>query len=108
METKLLEYSLSFLLELSFRKTIPANVVLRIYNLERYIKLIKLYFQHDTFDTIRNIVTSITLINTAFKYLSLNFSSFSDSKVNLVGALRRSFFEILNNFQKHREKQKKK
>ncbi|KAF0716399.1 Uncharacterized protein FWK35_00036182, partial [Aphis craccivora] len=29
-------------------------------------------------------------------------------KVNLVGALGRSFFEIPNSFQKHRKKQKKK
>ncbi|KAF0699214.1 Uncharacterized protein FWK35_00033888 [Aphis craccivora] len=36
-----------------------------------------------------------------------NFSSFSGSKVNLVGALGRSFFEIPNSFQKHREKPKK-
>ncbi|KAF0759445.1 Uncharacterized protein FWK35_00013315, partial [Aphis craccivora] len=34
--------------------------------------------------------------------------SFSDSKVNLVGALGRSFFEFPNSFQKHRENQKKK
>ncbi|KAF0761520.1 Uncharacterized protein FWK35_00010172 [Aphis craccivora] len=33
--------------------------------------------------------------------------SFSGSKVNLVGALGRSFFEIPNSFQKHREKLKK-
>ncbi|KAF0761784.1 hypothetical protein FWK35_00016278 [Aphis craccivora] len=32
----------------------------------------------------------------------------SGGKMNLVGALRRSFFEIPNNFQKHREKPKKK
>ncbi|KAF0763406.1 Uncharacterized protein FWK35_00014258, partial [Aphis craccivora] len=32
----------------------------------------------------------------------------SDSKMNLVGALGRSFFEILDSFQKHREKPKKK
>ncbi|KAF0768627.1 Uncharacterized protein FWK35_00024519 [Aphis craccivora] len=32
----------------------------------------------------------------------------SDGKMNLVGALGRSFFEIPNSFQKHREKQKKK
>ncbi|KAF0722449.1 Uncharacterized protein FWK35_00033715 [Aphis craccivora] len=32
----------------------------------------------------------------------------SDSKMNLVGALRRSFFEIPSSFQKHREKPKKK
>ncbi|KAF0687700.1 Uncharacterized protein FWK35_00037312 [Aphis craccivora] len=32
----------------------------------------------------------------------------SDSKMNLVGALGRSFFEFLNNFQKRREKPKKK
>ncbi|KAF0759092.1 Uncharacterized protein FWK35_00036656, partial [Aphis craccivora] len=37
-----------------------------------------------------------------------NFSSFSDSKVNLVDALGRSFFEIPNSFQKYRKKQKKK
>ncbi|KAF0772232.1 Uncharacterized protein FWK35_00008564, partial [Aphis craccivora] len=36
-----------------------------------------------------------------------NFSSFSSSKANLVGALWRSFFEFPNNFQKHREKPKK-
>ncbi|KAF0771889.1 Uncharacterized protein FWK35_00003676, partial [Aphis craccivora] len=30
----------------------------------------------------------------------------SDSKMNLVGALRRSFFEFPNSFQKRREKQK--
>ncbi|KAF0770050.1 Uncharacterized protein FWK35_00005051 [Aphis craccivora] len=40
--------------------------------------------------------------------LIFNFSSFSDSKVNLVGALGRSFFEIPNSFQKHRKKPKKK
>ncbi|KAF0771804.1 Uncharacterized protein FWK35_00005474 [Aphis craccivora] len=32
----------------------------------------------------------------------------SDSKMNLVGALGRSFFEISNSFQKRREKPKKK
>ncbi|KAF0750348.1 Uncharacterized protein FWK35_00017665 [Aphis craccivora] len=32
----------------------------------------------------------------------------SDGKMNLVGALGRSFFEIPNSFQKHREKPKKK
>ncbi|KAF0755332.1 Uncharacterized protein FWK35_00009368 [Aphis craccivora] len=32
----------------------------------------------------------------------------SNGKMNLVGALGRSFFEIPNSFQKHREKQKKK
>ncbi|KAF0707124.1 Uncharacterized protein FWK35_00039096 [Aphis craccivora] len=32
----------------------------------------------------------------------------SNNKVNLVGALGRSFFEIPNSFQKHREKPKKK
>ncbi|KAF0762175.1 Uncharacterized protein FWK35_00022156 [Aphis craccivora] len=32
----------------------------------------------------------------------------SDSKMNLVGALRRSFFVFPNNFQKRREKSKKK
>ncbi|KAF0758949.1 hypothetical protein FWK35_00019684, partial [Aphis craccivora] len=32
----------------------------------------------------------------------------SDSKMNLVGALWRSFFEFLNSFQKRREKPKKK
>ncbi|KAF0746001.1 Uncharacterized protein FWK35_00033765 [Aphis craccivora] len=37
-----------------------------------------------------------------------NFSSFSGSKVNLVGALGRSFFEIPNSFQKHWDKPKKK
>ncbi|KAF0772374.1 Uncharacterized protein FWK35_00015141 [Aphis craccivora] len=31
----------------------------------------------------------------------------SDSEMNLVGALRRSFFEFPNSFQKHREKTKK-
>ncbi|KAF0755188.1 Uncharacterized protein FWK35_00020532, partial [Aphis craccivora] len=31
----------------------------------------------------------------------------SDSKMNLVGALKRSFFELPNSFQKRREKQKK-
>ncbi|KAF0769275.1 hypothetical protein FWK35_00025225 [Aphis craccivora] len=31
----------------------------------------------------------------------------SCSKMNLVSALRRSFFEIPNSFQKHREKPKK-
>ncbi|KAF0763310.1 hypothetical protein FWK35_00010842 [Aphis craccivora] len=31
----------------------------------------------------------------------------SCSKINLVGALRRSFFEFLNSFQKRREKPKK-
>ncbi|KAF0773278.1 Uncharacterized protein FWK35_00018753 [Aphis craccivora] len=36
-----------------------------------------------------------------------NFSSFSGLKVNLVGALGRSFFEIPNSFQKRREKPKK-
>ncbi|KAF0757053.1 Uncharacterized protein FWK35_00036634 [Aphis craccivora] len=30
----------------------------------------------------------------------------SDSKINLVGALGRSFFEFHNSFQKHREKRK--
>ncbi|KAF0749706.1 Uncharacterized protein FWK35_00023694 [Aphis craccivora] len=35
-----------------------------------------------------------------------HYSSFSGSKVNLVGALR-SFFEFPNNFQKHRKKQNK-
>ncbi|KAF0746232.1 Uncharacterized protein FWK35_00031401 [Aphis craccivora] len=39
--------------------------------------------------------------------LIFNFSSFSDSKVILVGALGRSFFEFPNIFQKHREKPKK-
>ncbi|KAF0765310.1 Uncharacterized protein FWK35_00025919, partial [Aphis craccivora] len=34
--------------------------------------------------------------------------SFSDSKVNLVGAFGRSFFKFPNSFQKHREKPKKK
>ncbi|KAF0761134.1 Uncharacterized protein FWK35_00006880 [Aphis craccivora] len=34
--------------------------------------------------------------------------NFSDSKVNLVGALGRSFFEFPNSFQNHREKPKKK
>ncbi|KAF0751143.1 Uncharacterized protein FWK35_00039065 [Aphis craccivora] len=37
-----------------------------------------------------------------------NFNSFSGKKVNLVGALRRLFFEIPNSFQKHWEKPKKK
>ncbi|KAF0763536.1 Uncharacterized protein FWK35_00012703 [Aphis craccivora] len=37
-----------------------------------------------------------------------NPSSFSGLKVNRVGGLRRSFFEIPNSFQKHREKPKKK
>ncbi|KAF0766373.1 Uncharacterized protein FWK35_00011996 [Aphis craccivora] len=32
----------------------------------------------------------------------------SDSKINLVGALGRSFFEFPNSFQKHREKNRKK
>ncbi|KAF0757232.1 hypothetical protein FWK35_00016377 [Aphis craccivora] len=32
----------------------------------------------------------------------------SDSKMNLVSALGRSFFEFLNSFQKRREKPKKK
>ncbi|KAF0771315.1 Uncharacterized protein FWK35_00002919 [Aphis craccivora] len=32
----------------------------------------------------------------------------SDSKVNLVGELGRSFFEFPNSFQKHQEKPKKK
>ncbi|KAF0754195.1 Uncharacterized protein FWK35_00021807 [Aphis craccivora] len=32
----------------------------------------------------------------------------SDGKMNLVGVLGRSFFEIPNSFQKHREKPKKK
>ncbi|KAF0736122.1 Uncharacterized protein FWK35_00033460 [Aphis craccivora] len=31
----------------------------------------------------------------------------SDRKLNLVGALERSFFEFPNSFQKRREKQKK-
>ncbi|KAF0760778.1 hypothetical protein FWK35_00038052 [Aphis craccivora] len=31
----------------------------------------------------------------------------SDSNMNLVGALRRSFFEFPNSFHKHREKPKK-
>ncbi|KAF0766604.1 Uncharacterized protein FWK35_00003584 [Aphis craccivora] len=37
-----------------------------------------------------------------------SFDSFSGSKVNLVDALRRSFFEITNSFQKYQEKPKKK
>ncbi|KAF0765172.1 Uncharacterized protein FWK35_00018314 [Aphis craccivora] len=37
-----------------------------------------------------------------------NFSSFSGSKVNLIGVLGRLFFEIPNNFQKHRKNPKKK
>ncbi|KAF0767044.1 Uncharacterized protein FWK35_00001940 [Aphis craccivora] len=37
-----------------------------------------------------------------------NFSSFSDSKVNLIGALGRSFFEFPDSFLKHLEKPKKK
>ncbi|KAF0764079.1 Uncharacterized protein FWK35_00019021 [Aphis craccivora] len=37
-----------------------------------------------------------------------NFSSFSDSKVNLVGTLGRSLLEFPNSFQKPREKPKKK
>ncbi|KAF0773090.1 Uncharacterized protein FWK35_00009416 [Aphis craccivora] len=37
-----------------------------------------------------------------------NFSSFSGSKMNLIGVLGRLFFEIPNGFQKHQEKQNKK
>ncbi|KAF0754577.1 Uncharacterized protein FWK35_00015115 [Aphis craccivora] len=36
-----------------------------------------------------------------------NFNSFSGLKVNLVGALRRSFFEFPNSFQEHQVKPKK-
>ncbi|KAF0770355.1 Uncharacterized protein FWK35_00015714 [Aphis craccivora] len=45
---------------------------------------------------------------TCLNYASIfNFSSSSDSKVKLVGTLRRLNFEFPNSFQKHREKQKK-
>ncbi|KAF0764318.1 Uncharacterized protein FWK35_00007005 [Aphis craccivora] len=40
--------------------------------------------------------------------ISLTLGVVSDSKMNLVGALGRSFFEFSNSFQKHREKPKKK
>ncbi|KAF0770120.1 Uncharacterized protein FWK35_00026571 [Aphis craccivora] len=38
----------------------------------------------------------------------LNFGSFNRLKMNLVSALRRSFFEFPNIFQNHQEKSKKK
>ncbi|KAF0760402.1 Uncharacterized protein FWK35_00011597 [Aphis craccivora] len=48
--------------------------------------------------------TILTCLNKAS--ISNNGGGVSDGKLNLVGALGRSFFEIPNSFQKHREKPK--